>query len=373
MRAVRYRQIFLGVLLAAATAPVRHALAGVPWGVASEQIRIRGRVVDTVDGERLGDASLRIGGSARTRSRPNGAYQLKFTDELGVYAVKVRRASYWTRQSFFDVDRAALRRVEVDLLPKAKDFDMGFFDFVFRREGQAGTIRWIETPVFELIANTFVCQAGVAPGGVEVPCLTLVFKADPAPDFFLETMPRVIREGVPLLSGAALHDPVVRTRTIPTGQVLGVNDLQVPGVVTVVFGGTPRPTFASTTSFWDATSSMVSSLIMYGTASFNEALGYHELAHSVGFSHPGGQGAVPGGREISVMNFADAPTEPDRLHGAVLYRRPPGSRHPDRDPDTAALQRTLAEGVLLPRDLRLHSSRSECSGVEGADPEAAHP
>ncbi len=372
MRALQCPRIALAGLLVVGAAHVAPTAAGERRAATVELIRIQGRVLDTLDGGRLSGAGVRIVGGPRTRSKPNGGYRLKFTDELGVYPVKVHRSTHWTRQGFFDIDRTTLRRVKIDLLPKSGDFDMAFFDFVFRRDGQSGTLRWTEQPVFEIITNTFVCQAG-APPDADIPCLTLAFKALPAPDFFLETMPRVIQAGVPLMSGGVLHDPVVRMRTIPAGAVLGIDDLQRPGVVFVAFGGTPRPTFAFTTTFWDASSALISSFIMFGNASFSEALGYHELAHSVGFFHPGGQGSVPGGSEVSLMNFASMPTEKDLLHAAVLYRRPPGSRHPDRDPDTVALQLALAEGRMLPRHLRLHSLRNECSGVTGPALAAARP
>jgi hypothetical protein len=57
----------------------------------------------------------------------------------------------------------------------------------------------------------------------------------------------------------------------------------------------------------------------------------HELAHSLGYNHPLGASAVP---LPSIMRHGhgEGPELDDQLHGAILYRRAPGSRSPDSDP-----------------------------------------
>jgi hypothetical protein len=60
-------------------------------------------------------------------------------------------------------------------------------------------------------------------------------------------------------------------------------------------------------------------------------LASHEIAHALGYYHPCGGINVP---LPSTMRIASRPTDADRLHGRILYRRPPQSRSPDSDPDT---------------------------------------
>ena len=74
----------------------------------------------------------------------------------------------------------------------------------------------------------------------------------------------------------------------------------------------------------------------------------HEFAHALGFDH--GENGYAGVPLPSVMGrIVDYPTTADILHGRILYRRPAGSRSPDRDPEATMSLRT---GALVMRVVR---------------------
>ena len=69
--------------------------------------------------------------------------------------------------------------------------------------------------------------------------------------------------------------------------------------------------------------------------STSNAIYVHEFAHTLGFSHPDGVPAVP---RPSIMGPDPiVVTDADRLHGTILYSRPPGSLTADEDPVTALI------------------------------------
>ena len=67
-----------------------------------------------------------------------------------------------------------------------------------------------------------------------------------------------------------------------------------------------------------------------------EATFAHEIGHTLGFFHVNVQGSLmyP---QIRLSNIADAPTERERNHAALAYKRPRGSRDIDVDPQTSGL------------------------------------
>jgi len=73
----------------------------------------------------------------------------------------------------------------------------------------------------------------------------------------------------------------------------------------------------------------------------------HELAHTLGFHHPAGSENVP---LPSIMRDANNVTAQDVLHGRILYRRPPGSRTADRDPESFAVNALRAGAEAGPPD-----------------------
>ncbi len=72
----------------------------------------------------------------------------------------------------------------------------------------------------------------------------------------------------------------------------------------------------------------------------------HELAHTLGFGHPIGSDNVP--RPSVMRTYQDRPTRADMLHGRILYRRPPGSRSPDVDPEDFTVNAARARDASAP-------------------------
>ena len=73
----------------------------------------------------------------------------------------------------------------------------------------------------------------------------------------------------------------------------------------------------------------------------------HELAHTLGFHHPAGSENVP---LPSIMRTAENVSAHDMLHGRILYRRPPGSRTADQDPETFVVNALRGDVELGPPD-----------------------
>ena len=108
-----------------------------------------------------------------------------------------------------------------------------------------------------------------------------------------------------------------------------MRDYFIPGKTTIVFIKKHDASFAW---LWPYESGALYSVTIQilNKHRADAAVYSHELAHAMGFSHPAGYENVP---LLSIMRTAERVTRQDELHGSILYRRPPGSRTADRDPD----------------------------------------
>jgi hypothetical protein len=50
------------------------------------------------------------------------------------------------------------------------------------------------------------------------------------------------------------------------------------------------------------------------------------------------------------MRYSETPSPHDMLHGRILYRRPPGSRTADKDPETFVVNALRGESETGPPD-----------------------
>jgi hypothetical protein len=222
---------------------------------------------------------------------------------------------------------AAAPAIPFDLLPDGDDFDLGFFDHVFRDVGEAGTHRWTNEPEFEIWQGVYDCAALVDAG-----CEELIATGEMAPPQFVSSVRRVIEADARQYTDAHVLGSVVSVRTHPPGTVLTRNEFLQRGKVT--FALVERPDDFSW-AFWrwaNNDGSMIAGHVQLNRKHMDSRGVYsHELAHTLGFSHPRGLDQVP---LISIMRRGHGadPTRFDILHGRILYLRPPDSHTPDVDP-----------------------------------------
>ncbi len=277
------------------------------------------------------------GPEAETTSAADGNYSLPLPPADAVLTLS--RAGYWTRQTNVqaDSDKAA----GTDLLPEGKGFDLPFFDYVFRRQF-GGTVRWVEQPVIEAWAEEFACE--VQNHGM--PLCTRIRATDlPAPASFMDNVREVIARDLAEYTGGVIQAPL-EVRTHVPGSIVTTGDLQ-SGVISFAYvkSGLLWPEGSGVTYGTRLVAGTNDGRIMVkGHVQVHDAdrrdrsVVSHELAHALGYFHPGGYDAVPL-PSCMKSRIWDRPTEADKLHGRILYRRPPGNRTPDSDPSGAFVNR----------------------------------
>ena len=272
----------------------------------------------------------RVPGLGLNTSGTGGSFSLGF-DQTGRLPMIVDGPGYWRRETQIRVEPSA--EVELDLLPSGRDFDLVFFDHVFRDKGLAGTRRWTGEPTFEIWAQQYTCATQNQDGF----CVELDATDGRAASPFEGEAHTVITTDSQTYTGGFVAGSRITTVTHPAGTHVGLAQMLVTGKVTVALVETPsRWSWA----WWrySNTRRMLAGHIQINKdhRSYRDAYS-HELAHVLGFDHPDGHASVPG---RSIMRNA-GPTLLDILHGRVLYRRPPGSRTPDKDPDDFSLNLEL--------------------------------
>jgi hypothetical protein len=119
------------------------------------------------------------------------------------------------------------------------------------------------------------------------------------------------------------------------GRPLGGITVEIPGVASATTGGDGA--FTLEASVW----------MQKRYHKDDRQVFSHELAHALGFTHPAGSENVP---LRSIMRNAEDVTSHDILHGRILYRRPPGIRTADKDPEGFWINALRAEAEAGPPD-----------------------
>jgi hypothetical protein len=223
----------------------------------------------------------------------------------------------------------------VDIIPDGDQFDLDFFDHVFRNLGESGTRPWITEPEFEIWTKVFDCletEQGF--------CKKMVALEQDATLQFVNLTRDVVSTDSSKLTGGAIHGSNITTLSHPAGSILSGSDtfsdsdLVASNKVTIVMVQLPSDV-GSWAQYWhysDAETVAGHIQISKRHHKLERGVISHELAHVLGYGHPSGgyHVSLP-----SIMRYGhgDGPTRNDILHGRILYQRPPGSRTPDKDPD----------------------------------------
>ena len=294
-------------------------VSGFPSALGSQTIS--GRVVHALDGRGLEGARVSIPEGASATTGSDGTFTLAAPVGAPVPLV-VSGEGFHPRETRFQP--ASVRAVEIDLLPDGAGFDLDFFDHIFRNLGRDGTERWTVIPDFEIWTRIYECREGEIHD-----CDELIATEDEAPGQFLKIARDTIVADAPKYTGGKIQSFQITTRTHLPGEHLTLRDYFIPGKTTIVFIKKHDASFAW---LWPYESGALYSVTIQilNKHRADAAVYSHELAHAMGFSHPAGYENVP---LPSIMRTAERVTRQDELHGSILYRRPPGSRTADRDPD----------------------------------------
>jgi hypothetical protein len=284
---------------------------------------VKGVVTDILNGSTLGGIDVSIPNQGSVATSGNGAFSLSVS-YAGAFPLNAVGGIYFKRETSVTVGSFA--NVELSLIPNGMGFDMSFFDHVFRWNGENPTSRWTDEPTFEIWTQEFRCEQG----GADEACQRLVATDSRAPAVFINNAESVLATDVRALTGGFVRGNKVRRRSHDPGTVVAAGQMYSPEVVVIVLVRN-----SNTTKSWagwqkTGTERMYSGRVQINTRHEDlRCIMSHEIAHTLGYHHPDGQYSVP---KPSVMR-CDGPTTDDRLHGRVLYLRPPGSRTPDKDPD----------------------------------------
>ena len=297
------------------------------------------RVVNAVTGDPVAGASVRVDGSATTSADSNGIFRIARSGG-GSARIAVEAPGYWPRETGMRPASGSLPPVTLSLLPDGNDFDLEFYDHVFRAVGEDGTHRWVSEPRFEIWESVYECTGFVD----SAECEELTATEERAPAMFLDTMRSVIQADARKYTDGHVLGSTISTRSHPPGTIVPRSQYIEAGKVTVALVSV-ADNFSW--AFWRYNNSgpMIGGHININTKHRSRRGVYsHELAHTLGFDHPLGLDRVPL-NSIMRRGHGDEPTRFDLLHARALYDRPADSRTPDVDPLSFLLNSLRVEGI----------------------------
>jgi hypothetical protein len=278
----------------------------------------------------------------------NGFFTLQLTNASDELPLSLRGEAFHPRETH--LAPVSQDPITIDLMPKGEGFDLDFFDHVFRNQGADGTKRWISEPQFEIWTKIYDCRDGEFND-----CDDLVATERDVPGRFVSNAREVILADARKFTGGFIRGTDIVTTSHEPGTRLTWRDYLLGGKITVILVQGIDASFAWN---WPYESGRYyASTIQLHMAHKDIPFVYsHELAHTMGFSHPASYENIP---LPSVMRgYRSRPTRPDMLHGAVLYQRPPGSRTPDKDPEWFAVNALRTEELGTPDPAHLRRIRN---------------
>jgi Carboxypeptidase regulatory-like domain len=314
------------------TAPTASAGESIDsFGLASGPSRladaaIRGRVLDSLTGAPVRGAHVEAASMFAVDSDGDGSFSLS-TSGTGVVSLVARADGYFAHETHARTGSPS--PIEIELIPQGSRFDLDFYDHVFRHLGQDGTHIWDVEPTYEVLTQVFDCVDHQISDACDV------FEAtdEQAPGQFVSLARQVVAgDASRYTGGAVLGSEVVEVAVAP-GTRITRSQAWVQNRVRILIARLPDDYSWTTWWYYRDTPSLYSALVVINKA--HKALRgvySHELAHTLGYDHPNGGDQVP---IPSIMRYGHGP-DPDSndiLHGAILYRRPAGSRTPDQDPN----------------------------------------
>ncbi len=307
---------------------------------------LSGHVVCGVSGEPA-RAQIEVPGHPPVTTDVNGFFTLQLAATTEALPLVLRSEAFYTRETH--LAPVSEQPLEINLMPRERGFDLDFFDHVFRNLGEDGTERWTNEPQFEIWTKIYECHDGEFND-----CDDLVATARDVPGRFISTAREVILADAPKFTGGFVRGTDIVTTSHEPGTRLTWREYLLGGKITVILVQGNDFSFAWN---WPYPSGRYYASTIQMNMQHKEVpfVYSHELAHTLGFSHPLSYENIP---LPSVMRgYRDRPTRADMLHGALLYKRPPGSRTPDKDPEWFAVNAQRTEEFGLPDPARIRKMR----------------
>ena len=255
-------------------------------------------------------------------------------------------AGYIRRDTYIDAGGALTASATV--IPDGNGFSLPYHDEVFRWNGTRGTKRWPTQMTFVIWTRKFKCiQSNTVTtqnGKIAESCLKGEALQESS-SAFASNYTNVIASDVSKLTGGRFQANITLRDDFSAGEHVTFNDLTGDSAGNVNFFFVEYPensetnaNFSWARTVWYARRSdsyygrIYSAHVVLNAVHLNSTrLQTHELAHTLGWSHPNGYdfSQYDGG---SVMDN-DGVTARDELQGRIMYLRPWGSRTPDVDPN----------------------------------------
>ncbi len=298
---------------------------------------VSGVVTDALDGRPLGGITVEIPGSASTTTGGDGAFALEAPGRGSVPLV-VRGEGFHTRETHVMVSPL---RAQIDILPLDRDFDLDFFDHLFRNLGADQTERWTVEPRFEIWTGVYERVEGPFYGD-------FIASGEVAPERFVQIARDVIAaDATKYTGGFVVGAGVVVLPPHPAGARIPYQEYFKAFTITVLLVKAEDASYGPSWPYESGRLYAASVWMQKRHHKDDRQVFSHELAHALGFHHPAGSENVP---LPSIMRNAENVTPQDILHGRILYRRPPGSRTADKDPEGFAINALRAEAEAGPPD-----------------------
>lgn len=301
-----------------------------------DAVAVSGVVVDALDESPLGGITVEAPGIASTTTAGDGSFVLEASG-VGSLPLVVHGDGFITRETHV----LSTRRAIIDILPLDRSFDLDFFDHVFRDLGTSHTERWTQEPRFEIWTGVYERVEGSFYGD-------FVSQDEVAPERFVHIARDVIAADAPKYTGGAVMGAkVVVLPPHPPGTRIPYLEYFKAFTITVLLVVGEDASYGPS---WPYESGRLYAASVWMQKRYHKddrQVFSHELAHTLGFHHPAGSENVP---LPSIMRNAEDVTAQDELHGRILYRRPPGSRTADKDPEAFVINSLRAEAEIGPPD-----------------------
>jgi len=320
------------------------------FDVGRETRNIGGLITDIVTGAAVGNLTVEIEGVGTTTTDGTGKYSFD-TDVIGTLPMTLSGDGYIRRDTYIIADGTPT--MDATVIFDGNGFSLPYHDEVFRDNGEKGTRRWTYQPTFQIWLRKFKCtEADKESDDVEYCRKAEALEESVSGEWFDNTVRSVITGDVSRLTGGKYSGSPITTRDFTPGTVVTMDDITEnnPGQINILLVDYPNYVegnqFAHWTTWWwypsgDAVGQMFSAHIMMHNKGKQSCSYSHELAHSLGWSHPNGYDFSQYGG--SIMD-CDGVTARDELQGRIMYLRPEYSLTPDVDPAWSRLNKAMFGG-----------------------------